>query len=443
MNNQHGYRVVLQNRSFLALWLAQIFSQLGDRVCFVIFVAVIAHKIGNYTAYQSWLYISFTIPAILLTAIAGVFIDRWKKKHVLVITNVLRAALILLLPLIDTSLLGIYCLAFLISSVTQFFVPAEASCIPMLVEKNQLMVANSLFTTTMMGSVIFGFVLGDPLINACGIDLVHFSITALFVISALFLLGIKEKQQIHDQDRTIKEFFSELKEGLIYIKNTPVVFNAMLKLAILFSMIVALCILSISISRDVLYYNNPVIGAQKFGYIVASSGLGMVLGSFLVVKLLRHKSKYLLIFSGFFIIGISLILLGLTSFISKKLGIHVEPRDLGFATLKGFNLTFRMIYTYFCAGIVGIGAALVAIPVQTILQSSIPENMRGKVFGVQFTLLSTASTLPVIIVALGADFIGVMNMLFIMGVPLFVFGVYNLYQLNLKVKKRKNVVVNI
>ena len=443
MSNQQGYRVVLQNKSFLALWLAQIFSQLGDRVCFVIFVAVIAHKIGNSTAYQSWLYISFTIPAIILTAIAGVFVDRLKKKHILIATNILRAILILLLPIIDNSLLGIYLLAFLVSSVTQFFVPAEASCIPMLVGKNQLLVANSLFTTTMMGSVIFGFVLGDPLINAFGIDFVHFSITALFIISALFLVGIIEKEPTHEHDRTVKEFFIELKEGLAYIKKTPVVFNAMLKLAMLFSMIVALCILSISISRDILYYNNPVLGAQKFGYIVAYSGLGMVLGSLLVVKTLRRKSKYVLIFSGFFIIGISLILLGLTGIISKNLGIHIYYIDLGFTTLKGFNLTFRMLYTYFCASIVGIGAALIAIPVQTILQSSIPENMRGKVFGVQFTLLSTASTLPVIIVALAADLIGVMNILFIMGIPLFLFGVYNLYQLNLKIKKRKNVIINI
>lgn len=432
MSNNEGYRAVLKNRPFLSLWIAQIFSQLGDRVCFVVFVAIIAHNIGTSTSFQSWLYVAFTIPAILFTALAGVFIDRWNKKYTLVITNILRGMIILLLPYFDTSLMGIYVIAFCISSVTQFFVPAEASCIPMLVEKKHLISANSLFTTTMMGSVIFGFVLGDPLINMFGIDMVHYAITGLFLISALCLIGVVEKKVEHTHDKVIKEFFEEFKEGLTYIRKSPIVFNAMLKLATLFSTIVALCILSISISTQWLYAQNPAIGAQKFAYIVAYSGLGMVIGAFLVGKFWRKKSKFLLIFSGFSIMGISLIFLSFTGMMPDKVffefplikfpGFHSNP----------FDLTFRMIYTYIIATIIGFGAALIAIPVQTILQSSIPEQVRGKVFGVQFTILSTSSTLPVIIVALGADMIGLVYMLLLIGVPLLIFGSLGLYRVRKK-----------
>lgn len=432
MVNQEGYRTVLANKSFLALWLGQIFSQLGDRVCFVVFVAIIAHNIGTSASYQSWLYIAFTIPAILFTAIAGVFIDRWNKKYTLITTNILRGGFLLLLPFVDKTLLGIYALAFGVSSVTQFFVPTEASCIPMLVGKKQLLTANSLFTTTMMGSVIFGFVLGDPLINLYGIEMVHYAITALFVISAIFLLGIEEKKATHEHDRTMKELFEEFKQGLSYIRGTPAVFNAMLKLATLFSTIVALCILSISISSQLLYPDNPAIGAQKFAYIVAFSGIGMIIGAFLVGKFWRNKSKYLLIFYGFFLMGLSLIFLGFTGLIPEKYHLDVPLIQFITVTFNPFDLTFRMIYTYIIAAFTGFGSALVAIPVQTILQSSIPENMRGKIFGVQFTLLSTASTLPVIIAALGADFIGVNNMMFIIGIPLVVFASYNLYSIRKK-----------
>lgn len=429
MAKQDGYRAVLSNKSFLALWIAQIFSQLGDRVCFVVFVAVIAHNISTITTYQSWLYIAFTIPAILFTAIAGVFIDRWNKKYTLIATNILRGLIILLLPILDNSLMGIYILAFLISTVTQFFVPAEASCIPMLVDKKQLLSANSLFTTTMMGSVIFGFVLGDPLINMFGIKMVHIAITSLFIISAICLIWVKEKKVDHSDDRTIKEFFDEFMEGLSYIRNTPIVFNALLKLATLFSMIVALCILSISISSQMLYPNAPALGAQKFAYIVAYSGLGMVLGAFFIGKFLRTRSKMISIFTGFSIIGFSLFVLGFTELIPQKLSFHVPCINCHFWVSEPFELTFRMIYTYIVAAIIGFGSALVAIPVQTILQSSIPEKMRGKVFGVQFTLLSTSSTLPVLIVALGADWIGVTFMLFIIGIPLSLFGFYGLYNI--------------
>ena len=429
MSKQDGYRAVLTNKSFLALWIAQIFSQLGDRVCFVVFVAIIAHNIGSSATYQSWLYIAFTIPAILFTAMAGVFIDRWRKKYTMITTNILRGLIILFLPFFDSSLIGIYIIAFLLSSVTQFFVPAEASCIPMLVEKKQLISANSLFTTTMMGSVIFGFVLGYPLINMFGINAVHFAITALFLISAICLIRVIEPPVDHTRDRSVKEFFDEFKDGLSYIKNTPVVFNAMLKLATLFSIIVALCILSISISSQMLYPDSPAMGAQKFAYIVAYSGLGMVIGAGFMGKFWRKRSKMLAIFTGFAIIGFSLCVLTATALIPEEYKVCIPGMNFIFCMSEAFDLTYRMLYTYLVATVIGFGSALVAIPVQTILQSSIPENMRGKVFGVQFTLLSTSSTLPVLIVAIGADLIGVIKMLFITGIPLFLFGIYGHYRI--------------
>lgn len=432
MGNNHGYRAVLKNRSFLSLWMAQIFSQLGDRVCFVVFVSVIAYNIGTATTYQSCLYIAFTIPAILFTAIAGVFIDRWNKKYTLIITNILRGAILLLLPLLDTSLVGIYVLAFMVSSVTQFFVPAEASCIPMLVEKKHLLSANSLFTTTMMGSVIFGFVLGDPLINMFGINNVHYAITGLFLLSAVILVVVKEKPVDHEHDRTMKEFFEEFKQGIIYIKNTPLVLNAMLKLATLFSAIVALCILSITISTQWLYPEDPALGAQKFAYIVAYSGLGMVIGAFLVGKYWRKKSKFLLVFTGFTIMGLFLIFLTFAGAMPEKILFQISSVNLFGHITQAFDLTVRMVYTYCIATAIGFGSALIAIPVQTILQSSIPENMRGKVFGVQFTLLSTSSTLPVLIVALVSEYIGLVYLLIMIGLPLLIFGSLGMYRVRKK-----------
>lgn len=431
MTQREGYRAVLRNKPFLSLWIAQIFSQLGDRVCFVVFVAIIANNISTDTFYQSWLYVAFTIPAIMFTALAGVFIDRWNKKYTLITTNILRGLIILLLPYFDTSLAGIYVIAFGVSTVTQFFVPAEASCIPMLVKKKHLISANSLFTTTMMGSVIFGFVLGDPLINMFGIKYVHYAITGLFIISALCLIGVVEKKEEHEHHKVMKEFFEEFKEGISYIKSSPIVLNAMLKLAVLFSAIVALCILCISISTQWLYADAR-IGAQKFAYIVAYSGLGMVVGAFLVGKFWRAKSKFLLIFIGFTVIGFSLLLLTFTGLLPDKLLFTVNETNIYGFVLKAFDLTMRMGYTYLIATIIGFGSALVAIPVQTILQSSIPERMRGKVFGVQFTLLSTSSTLPVVIVAFGADTIGLVYMLTLIGLPLLIFGLMGLYRVRKK-----------
>ena len=303
-----GYRSVLKNKNFLALWIAQIFSQLADRVIFVVFVAVIASKfISTSTTPQSLLYVAFTIPAVLLTAVAGVFIDKWNKKHILIVTNIARGFLIALLPLFSKSLFGIYALAFIVSAITQFFVPAEASTIPTTVKKSQLLSANSLFTATMMGSIIFGFVLGDPLINIFGLKEVYIAISSLFILSTISLLFLKYKptEAEKTQHKTFKEFMDELKDGFAYIKSNPIVLNAMLKLSALFSIIVMLCILSISMSQQILYPNQLALGAQKFVYIVAFSGLGMVIGSLIVGKFFKKQKKLLTTFTGFTIIGVS------------------------------------------------------------------------------------------------------------------------------------------
>ena len=421
-----GYRAILGNRNFLALWLAQVFSQLADRVIFVVFVAFIANNFSTATTYQSWLYIAFTIPAMLLTAIAGVFIDKWNKKYTLIATNLLRAGLIFFLPLFSKTLFGIYALAFLVSSVTQFFVPAEASSIPMMVRKNQLMSANSLFTATMMGSLVFGFVLGDPLINIFGLNKVNVAISAFFLISAIFLVFIKYTEPEEEPHKTLMEFFNDLKGGFDFIKKSKITLNALLKLTALFSIIVTLCILAISISQQLLYPENPKLGAQKFVYIAAFSGIGMILGAFAVGKFFKKTKKLKTIFAGFSLIGVALTLMGGIALIPNNLHIPVKAYTFWGLYLEAFNLTYRMIYSYVLAGIIGFGAAMAAIPIQTILHTVVPDQIRGKIFGIQFTLLSTASTLPILIAAYAADLLGVTTVLILTGIPIALFGIWGI-----------------
>lgn len=423
-----GYSALFANRNFCMLWLAQIFSQFADRIIFVVFVTIIAFNFdpsGKSTSLQSWLYIAFTIPAILLTAVAGVFIDRWNKKAIMIVTNILRGIIILLLPMFDKTLIGLYALAFLISSVTQFFVPAEASIIPSIANKYQLLTANSLFTTTMMASLIFGFALGDPMINIFGINSVHIGIGLFFFLSAICLIFVKYKPVKKEESEGIN-FYKDMKEGLVYIKDTPVVRSAMLKLAALFSIIVMLSILSIGLSQKYLYPTNPAMGAQKFAYIVVFCGIGMVFGAFLVGRYFRKVEKHLLGYIGIFICGSSLLLFSLLPFIPQAIVYHFNTKRIFIFYFEQFNLTYPMLYSYIVALLIGISTALIAIPTQTILHTEINPDVRGKVFGILFTLLSTASAFPVLVAAWGAEILGIASMIFYISIPVLCFGIYKL-----------------
>lgn len=430
-----GYNALFANRGFCMLWLAQIFSQFADRIIFVVFVAIIAMNFdpsGKSTSLQSWLYIAFTIPAILLTAAAGVFIDIWNKKAVMIITNILRGTIILLLPIFDTTLMHLYILAFILSSVTQFFVPAEASIIPSVANKYQLLTANSLFTTTMMGSLIFGFALGDPMINICGINNVHYGIALFFFLSAVCLMFVKYKPIENEEAKA--GFLADLKEGLVYIKDAPVVRSAMLKLAGLFSIIVMLSIMSIGLSQKYLYPNNPVLGAQKFAYIVVFCGIGMVFGAFCVGHYFRNIEKHLLGYIGIFTCGVALLMFSMLPIIPQASVFHFNTHSVMIFYLEQFDLTYPMLYSYLSAMLIGISTAFVAIPTQTILHTEIDPKVRGKVFGILFTLLSTASTLPVLITAWGAEILGVAKMIFVISLPVLLFGLYKLITYKQKIK---------
>lgn len=431
-----GYRAVLKNRNFLALWLGQVFSQLADRIIFVVFIALIAHYFGTSDRYNSYLYIAFTIPAILLTAVAGVFIDRWPRKAVLVSSNLIRAACIALLPLAASgSKWSIFAAAFMVSSATQFFVPAEAATIPSIVPKHHLLVANSLFTTTMMASVIFGFALGDPLINIFSLERVHWAITALFLASSAILMQIHfpkvetlvEKAPIATSfNDYMARFVAEIKEGFAYIQTHVLVRNAMLKLAVLFSAVVALCILFISFAKAFLFA-DPQVAARKFAYIITYSGIGMALGAVLVGHLFRHAKRGYLVYGGFLTIGICLSLMAGIEWISGKDHVFNIPRLVtAFIYLDEVHLTYRMLYTYFLSTLMGIGAAFIAIPLQALLHELIPEDKRGKVLGVQFTLLSTSSTVPVLAAGLAVEHIGVRALFLLIGIPLLLLGALGL-----------------
>src|SRR5690606_16507562 len=141
---------------------------------------------------------------------------------------------------------------------------------------------------------------------------------------------------------------------------------------------------------------------------ITFSGIGMVLGAYLVGQFFRHAKRGLMVFGGFTGIGACLLLLCMVDMIPKTALVFTFPViQTDYFYLDSFSLTVRMLYTYFLVPLMGIAASFVAIPLQALLHELIPEDKRGKILGVQFTILSTCSTLPVLVAGVGADLFGV------------------------------------
>lgn len=397
---ERGFLPILKNRNFLALWSGQVFSQLADKVYLVLTIALVASRFQapdqTISRWVSAIMIAFTIPAVLFGAAAGVYVDRWPKKAVLVATNLLRGGLVLSLPVLLWLSDGLeigqlplgFCLllliTFLVSTLTQFFAPAEQSAIPLMVERRHLLSANSLYTTTMMGSVIIGFAVGEPLLALAdtlftnlggglgiGKELV---VGGSYALAGVLLLSMNtgEKNEVeHEPPHPL----ADLKDGLRYINDQPKVRNALIQLIILFSIFAALAVLAVRLAEIL-----PGMRASQFGFLLAAVGVGMAAGA-TTVGYLGNKfshSQFSLIGS----IGMAVALIGLSVF-THNLWISVL-----FITL------------------LGVFAAIVGVPMQTTIQAETPEEMRGKVFGLQNNATNIALSLPLALAGVAETFLG-------------------------------------
>ena len=152
---------VLRNPRFLSLFGSQILTQVGgNAVLFGLTVTVFG--LTDSSTAVSVLLLTFLVPAVVFGAVAGVFVDMFDRRQILVWSNFLRAGLYLLLLIFPDQLLVIYAVTALVATLTTFFGPAEAAMIPVVVKREQLLTANSFFILMLQASFVIGFALLGP-----------------------------------------------------------------------------------------------------------------------------------------------------------------------------------------------------------------------------------------------------------------------------------------
>ncbi|BAZ15170.1 major facilitator superfamily protein [Calothrix sp. NIES-4071] len=163
-DHHNSFGAVLKNRRFMLLWIGQLFSQLADKILLVLQIGLLSKYLTANQIDETgrfYLYMAFTIPAILFGSLGGVIVDRVPKKVIMVGSDALRGILTLLTPFLPREFAVLLLITFIISTVTQFFAPAEQATIPLLVRHESLLTANALFSMTMMGTLIIGNAIGD------------------------------------------------------------------------------------------------------------------------------------------------------------------------------------------------------------------------------------------------------------------------------------------
>jgi MFS family permease len=381
-----GFQALFKNYAFLTLWAGQIISQVADKVFFILLTIL---AVNNYqppalletfelqNSMKAIVIFANTLPAVFLGSAAGLFIDRLSKKQILWTTNLMRGILVLLIPVFaKTNFFLLLLIAALESILTQFFAPAEQAAIPVLVKKDNLMSANALFTTTMMGSIIVGFAIGEPILGLAfnrGGEIGRELLVGGLYITASLILAIVPMREKAIENTVQIEPWQDFKQGLLYLKQNKKLADATLQLSILYSTFAALIILSGGLAKDI------GLKETQFGFFVAAVGVGLILGAGFLGQWGHHVKHLPLSLLGFVSMGIMLI---------------------------GFGLSHQIWIALVLSVLLGIGAASIGVPMQTFIQLETPSEMRGKIFGLQNNLINIALSVPLVITALLADLFG-------------------------------------
>ncbi len=252
---------VLKNRSFLLLWLAQLLSQSVFNAANYGVIAIVT-AITHSTVMVGLAIVSFTLPAVPFSLLAGVYVDYLDKRLVLWVSNALRASttglIVVALLWNPHMLIPLYFLTFVISLVTQFFTPAEASAIPLLVSKNDLAPALSLFNITLTIAQALGFLLLGGLITALfpsfrlslgfihiqvlSFDMLFVLVAMVYVICTLLILAIPKRalQQRQSAESELlrslgkqvwKTIRHDVSEARVYVRGDPQLLLALLRVS--------------------------------------------------------------------------------------------------------------------------------------------------------------------------------------------------------------------
>src|ERR1035437_3326517 len=180
----------LRIRPFLFLIASEFFSQFSMNL-FNFALLIVVFSVANSNTAVSGVVIAFTLPALIFGILAGVMVDRWNKKSVLISTNLLRALIVLPLALFYKSLAVVYIATFGVAMVTQFFIPAETPIIPLLVKKELLLSANALFGMGIYASIFLAYALSGPILLMLGRTNSFIFLATLFLIAGIFASLIK------------------------------------------------------------------------------------------------------------------------------------------------------------------------------------------------------------------------------------------------------------
>jgi MFS family permease len=415
---------IWRNREFLLLWLAQAISQTAQNAIWFGIVVLVQRR-SNSSTQLSLAVLTLIIPSVIFGVLAGVYVDRWDKRVVLIATNLIRGCIAfsyaLFGPVPSLTLGLLFVINFLFSTVGQFFAPAETAMIPTVVPRAKLLQANSLFHLTFTASQLIGLVvLGPLLVKLGGVDVLFMSMAAVIVLCGALVWPLPSSRGEHDPQlpstgkEAIRGVWHDVQDIGHFVLRDRVVGLAMVQWTIG-------AILGLVVATLVPGFAERLlrVRAEDAVFVMAPAGIGMVVGTALLNRWGDRFEKHFLTNVGLFSVAVCL---GLTGGVAYLVDVLTD-RDPPLTALAGLGEVSMVVPAVMGLALVaGFGFVAIIVPTQTFLQERAPVELRGRVFAVQLMLSNFASIVPLLLLGGLADVIGVDTTLMLIGVAIAVAG---------------------
>ncbi len=388
---RHPYVRLSLNPAFSALWAGQLISLFGDRIHQIALAFLVLGATNSAIALGA-VFVAATLPNLLFGPIAGTLVDRWDEREVIIVSDILRAAIVLLLPVAAlVNIVFVYPLVFLMTTVSIFFRPARVSMLPRIVEKEDLIVANSAMWVGESFADIGGYALAGLFVAFLGtsLPLAFWIDSVTYIASAILIATIVVRPRPVDDavEPKPRNIVRELREGWAFLRHETVLLGNTVQGVAGQAMIGVLLALMPIFARDQIEAGD-LAPETVLAFLESGIGLGNLIGGFFVGLIGSRIPLGRMVILGYALTGGLVAVLGLTGDIALALGLIFG---------------------------VGAGNLVFVIPSQTLFQQRTPPGLMGRVIGIRFSLVFGAMTVA-------AGLAGILGELFGPGPVIALFG---------------------
>ncbi|NHI83329.1 MAG: MFS transporter [Candidatus Thorarchaeota archaeon] len=380
-NESGSFRHVLRNHDYARLWTGQLVSNIGAAISSLALLFYV-YQLTQSPMAMAILAIVETAPVVMFAGFIGVYIDRWDRKTIMIVSDVVRAVLILLIPLagflsqIMPAIYWVYLFTFLYAIANAWFYPARNASIPNLVESEELVTANSLSQMTFQVVQLAVPPIGGVLVALLAPNyFLAFAINSLtYIISAIALLNIRTSlfpEGIPSEEESVSR---QVLEGAKFVSGNII-------LLYLFVFAILLASSSGILNALLLPHLESQVGVteMEFGIVLSAGAASGTLVAFLLGKKKRLPYPLYIVASSGFVAGIAV---------------------FGLASAQTFC---AIIFSWALIGSVDV---MINIPLGTLMQELVPDNYRGRIFALLNVVFTAIQVLGMAIGGVWAEAIG-------------------------------------